>query len=70
MIIANFSHETLHDYRLQLPVSGHWIVRFNSTWKGYSSDFHEYLFNDITTNDSGEAILTLPPFAVVIASQE
>ena len=70
MIIANFSHEALHDYRLQLPVPGHWIVRFNSTWKGYSPDFHEYLFDEITTSDSGDAVITLPPFCVIIASQE
>jgi 1,4-alpha-glucan branching enzyme len=70
IVIVNFSHEVLNDYHIQLPIAGQWIVRFNSTWRGYAPDFHEHLFDEIQTDDSGAASITLPPFGVILASQE
>jgi 1,4-alpha-glucan branching enzyme len=70
LIIVNFSHATLHNYSLTIPVSGNWTIRFNSSWKGYAADFPEITYDIICVNDTGLATLTLPPFGVLIASQE
>lgn len=69
IVIANFSNQTLREYRLQLPLSGDWQVRFNSTWKGYSADFSELAVAGIRTDDGNNATIDLAPYMVIIASQ-
>ena len=69
LIIANFSDKILHDYRLELPVSGDWQIRFNSTWKGYCNDFPELSLAGIRTIDGNNATIELAPYMVVVASQ-
>lgn len=70
IIIANFSNTAFTTYQLSLPVGGTWHIRFNSTWSGYSKDFSNLELDAITSDDRGIATLTLPPYAVLIASQE
>lgn len=70
IVIVNFSDVHLKDYRVHIPVAGTWMVRFNSSWKGYSDDFPEDLFDTIQCQDNGEATIRLAPYAVIIASQE
>lgn len=70
LVIVNFSNHLLSNYSIKFPVSGTWIVRFNSSWQGYSKDFHPSLFEYTTTNGDGVATIQLAPYAVVILSQE
>ena len=69
-IIANFGDQTHETYQLHLPLAGTWQVRFNSTWKGYSPDFHQVDIRALDTDVSRLATLTLPPYAVLILSQD
>jgi 1,4-alpha-glucan branching enzyme len=69
VVIVNFSNMTLSDYKLNFPASGEWIVRFNSSWKGYSPDFKEVAVSEVKVEgDTGS--LTLPPYSVLILSQD
>lgn len=69
LVIANFSNTSLHDYRLALPLTGTWTVRFNSSWKGYGSDFPELALDQIVTEDGTNATIQLAPYSVLILSQ-
>lgn len=70
IVIANFSPDNHADYWVHLPIAGKWTCRFNSSWKGYSKDFHEYLIDTITTTDDGSTSLHLPPYSAMIFSQD
>ncbi len=70
LVIANFGDARHQHYELSLPLPGTWKVRFNSTWKGYSPDFHETQIVELTTQADASAALTLPPYAVLILSQD
>ncbi|QQS19428.1 alpha amylase C-terminal domain-containing protein [Candidatus Saccharibacteria bacterium] len=70
LIIVNFGDQAHNIYQLQLPVHGTWQVRFNSTWKGYSPDFHEVDVASIMTEGSNLATISLPPYCVLILSQD
>ncbi|MCE0485003.1 MAG: alpha amylase C-terminal domain-containing protein [Methylacidiphilales bacterium] len=79
IVAASFSHQPLtENYRIGFPHGGRWIIRFNSDWKGYSSDF-----NDVG-NPEGHVraekqpydgfdysgTVALPPYGFLIFSQE
>lgn len=68
VVIVNFSDTSFLDYTLRLPYKGHWRVRFNSSWKGYSVDFHETSFTLAKANDDGEAVIAMPEYSVLILS--
>lgn len=69
VVIVNFSNKTLADYSLAFPRGGTWRVRFNSSWKGYSPDFKQGGESEVPVqSDSGS--LTLPPYSVLILSQD
>lgn len=69
LTVVNFGGEKHKNYELQLPIVGTWQIRFNSTWKGYSTDFHETIIDSITTDDLGNSTLPLSPYSVYILSQ-
>lgn len=69
MVIINFANKTVNDYVVNFPLSGNWIVRFNSDWKGYSSDFKDTKADAIEVNDNYGSI-TIGPYSVVILSQD
>jgi 1,4-alpha-glucan branching enzyme len=69
VVILNFANKTLESYRLNFPRPGTWTVRFNSSWKGYSPDFKEVNVNEVQV-DSDTGTLTLPPYSVLILSQD
>ncbi len=70
IVIVNFSDTELHNYQLRLPRSGAWQLRFNSTWQGYSRDFHESTIDAIVADEENGATIVLPPYSVYILSQE
>lgn len=79
IVVASFTHRSFDDnYRVGLPRAGDWIIRFNSDWKGYSSDFHD------VGNPDGKVVaekeprdgcefsggFSLPAYGLLILSQE
>lgn len=69
LVIANFGGDAHETYQLQVPLPGKWHVRFNSTWKGYSPDFHEVALDEIATDENRLITLNLPAYAALILSQ-
>ena len=69
MVIANFSNELHKEYYLGFPNNGTWTVRFNSSWKGYSSDFKGINVAEVKV-DTGNGSIVLPPQSVIILSQD
>lgn len=69
LVILNFSNRTLDGYQLNFPASGKWVVRFNSSWKGYSQDFKEVNISGVPA-EGDTATLTLPPYSILILSQD
>ena len=69
LVIANFGGDAHETYQLQVPLPGKWRVRFNSTWKGYSPDFHEVALDEIATDENRLITLNLPAYAALILSQ-
>jgi 1,4-alpha-glucan branching enzyme len=70
LVIANFGDTEHEVYQLHLPLPGTWQVRFNSTWKGYSPDFHEVALDALMTDENGTATLQLAPYMVLVLSQD
>ena len=70
LVIANFGGDAHETYQLQVPLPGKWHVRFNSTWKGYSPDFHEVALDEIATDENRLITLNLPAYAALILSQD
>ena len=75
LVIANFSHEVLKDYRVGTSAPGRWHVRFNSDAKMYSSEFldegdHHFEADGEGYDDLPASLaLDLGPYALVILSQ-
>ena len=65
IVVANFSDYKWKDYKLPLPY-GDWDVTFNSSWRGYSSDFSEL---KVDTVNAGMTI-DLPPQVVLILTKK
>ena len=70
VVIVNFSEQIFESYDLYMPRSGEWLVRFNSSWKGYSPDFHERVFANTMTDESRKITVALAAYSVVILSQD
>lgn len=70
VVIANCNATTHHDYEIAMPRHGEWKVRFNSSWQGYSPDFHGPAIDSVITNDNKVITITLPAYALLVFSQE
>jgi 1,4-alpha-glucan branching enzyme len=70
LIIVNFGKDKFEDYTLKFPVAGTWQVRFNSSWNGYSKDFHETFLDAVSTNDDGMATIAMSEYSVIILSKD
>lgn len=70
LVIANFGGSKFTDYDVVLPRSGEWKVRFNSSWKGYGEEFPDMLFDAVVTDDNHKAAIKLPPYSILIFSQD
>lgn len=76
VIIANFADRSYDSYTLGMPHEGHWCVRFNSDWQGYSADFGNHLGYD--TMAGGDPMDNMPfqanvgigPYSVLVLSQD
>ncbi len=70
LIVANFGGESFTTYDITLPIPGSWRVRFNSSWRGYGSDFHEETIDLLTTNKAGNVTFAIPKRSILILSQD
>ena len=69
VVIVNFSNQAHQEYVMGFPRNGTWKVRFNSSWKGYSSDFKNVTVPDVVV-ENGNGTIVLPPSAAIILSQD
>lgn len=69
IIIINFSDLRHEYYELGMPSAGNWQVRFNSSWRGYSTDFNETSVLNVTTNDQQKIGFELADYNVLILSR-
>lgn len=70
LVIINFSDKRFKEYQLTVPIAGSWRVRFNSSWKGYSSDFNETKPSLVPTDENQTITLPLADYNVLILSQD
>ncbi len=70
LVIANFGDKRFDNYDIYLPSSGLWRVRFNSSWRGYSNDFHEANYSSVEADKSRKATITLSDYQVIILSKD
>ncbi len=68
VVIVNFGPTHFDTYDVAFPVPGEWRVRFNSSWKGYSVDFHETPIEVVTSRDHEHASVALSGYSVLILS--
>ncbi len=53
VVLTNFSNVSYPNYRVGLPRSGLWRVRFNSDSTAYSADYGNFAATDVTADNSG-----------------
>jgi 1,4-alpha-glucan branching enzyme len=76
IVVANFSHRAYHNYVVGLPRGGHWQLRFNSDWKGYSEGFCGTQSGDCHAAGGHydglpyHGALSLGPYSVLVFSQD
>jgi len=68
IVIINFGAGEFNEYQLTFPHVGHWRVRFNSSWKGYSVDFHETQIDIVPLDRHLTATIALAPYSSLIIS--
>jgi 1,4-alpha-glucan branching enzyme len=76
IVLANFANRGYAEYRIGLPRTGQWRVRFNSDWSGYSGDFSDWDSFDAEAQP-GEfdgmpfhGAVGLGPYSAVMLSQD
>jgi 1,4-alpha-glucan branching enzyme len=69
VIVINFANKEQKDYWINFPNDGIWKARFNSNWRGYSSDFEEIGVSEVVVSDSSGKI-NIGPYSVIILSQD
>lgn len=70
LVIVNFGGSRFDNYSLTLPDKEAWRVRFNSSWKGYSPDFHETTVDVVQAGEDGNAELAIAEYGVLILSKD
>lgn len=76
IVLANFSATPLPDYRVGVPRTGRWRVRFNSDWDGYDPEFETVESVDAdATRERRDGLryslrVGLGPYSAIILSQD
>lgn len=70
IVVVNLGKDYFEKYDIHVPTAGEWRVRFNSSWNGYSKDFHEVSFDVAKTTRANKLTIKMPPFGVLILSQD
>lgn len=69
-VVLNFGDSDFKEYRLPVPIAGKWVVRFNSSWKGYSSDSVESFVLVAATDQNNTITVPLIGHSSLILSQD
>ncbi|MGA7240350.1 MAG: alpha amylase C-terminal domain-containing protein [Bryobacteraceae bacterium] len=75
VVLINMANQSYDNYKIGMPRSGMWRVRFNSDWNGYSSDFRNHPSFDTQAMSGGRdgmpfsADVGLGCYSAVILSQ-
>ncbi len=75
IVLLNFRNLPWSDYRIGLPRSGTWNVRFNSDWSGYDDDFTDHPSSSVSTDAipydgmAQSASLSFGPYTCIALSQ-
>jgi 1,4-alpha-glucan branching enzyme len=72
LVAVNFATRPAQGVSTAFPRPGLWKLRLNSDWSGYSADFGSEA-QDVTAVQEGNSFrakLTIPPYSVLIYSQE
>jgi len=70
VVIVNFGAEKFKNYEIPFPSAGEWIVRFNSSWKGYNVDFHETNIRSVHVGEDLKASLAFSGYSALILSKD
>ena len=76
VVVVNFSSRTWEGYQIGMPHSGHWQLRLNSDWAGYSDAFDDHPATSVeATGESydglpARATVALPPYSFLVFSQD
>lgn len=76
VVVVNLSADSRGDYRIGLPASGRWRVRFNSDASAYGDAGHDEGSAEVTADGDGQdglpssGVLGLAPYAVLVLSQD
>lgn len=76
VVVANFGHAPLEVYRVGFPRPGHWRVRLNTDWSGYSEDFAGQQSGDVEAVEAEcdgmawSAEVAVGGYSAVILSQD
>ena len=76
VVVANFANRSYNSYSLGFPRDGSWRVRFNSDWRGYSSDYGDFLDYDTVAGGNSrdgipyQANVGVGPYSILILSQD
>lgn len=76
VVVANFTDRSYPSYTLGMPRAGLWLVRFNSDWQVYSTDFGNHPSFDTTAEDGLRDTMPfhtsvgIGPYSVLILSQD
>lgn len=70
LVVVNFSASRYSKYTLPAPKNGKWVVRFNSSWKGYSPEFQQAEIESASTDKNNNITLPLSDYGVLILSQD
>ncbi len=72
LVIANFSCQPRHHYRIGFPSEGRWQLRFNSDWQGYSEAFAGFASSDALAEPgdydgfSHQGTVSIAPYSALI----
>jgi 1,4-alpha-glucan branching enzyme len=75
VVVVNMSNQSFDSYSIGFPRDGSWMVRFNSDWSGYSSDFGNHPSYDTTADQSGQdgmpysGNVGIGPYTAIVLSQ-
>lgn len=69
IVVVNFSDVRHEYYEITAPIDGDWVVRFNSSWSGYSPDFNETPITTIGSSEQRRLGFPLADYNVVILSR-
>ena len=76
VVVANFSHAARETYRIGFPRPGHWRLRLNTDWSGYSEDFTGQPSGDVEATEQEcdghpwSAEIAVGTYSVLIFSQD